>query len=68
MGQLPKALKSKNSPREVVAAVNTLTLETYDAPEELMLEAIPGLLDAIFDLMDSLNPAVTQARLLQLLH
>ena len=40
--------------------MNTLTLETYDASEELILDKVPGLLDAIFDLMDKLNPAVAQ--------
>ena len=42
------------------AALNTLTLETFDAAEELILDAVPGLLEAIFDLMDKLNPAVAQ--------
>lgn len=59
MLQLPKALGS-SLPSEVCAALNTLTLETYDAAEELILDAVPGLLDAIFDLMDKLNPAVAQ--------
>ena len=59
MLQLPRALGS-SLPSEVCAALNTLTLETYDAAEELILDAVPGLLDAIFDLMDKLNPAVTQ--------
>lgn len=59
MLQLPRALGS-SLPSEVCAALNTLTLETYDAVEELILDAVPGLLDAIFDLMDKLNPAVAQ--------
>ncbi|CAM9888019.1 unnamed protein product [Scytosiphon promiscuus] len=57
---LPKALSSCSAP-EVCEAVNTLTLETYGtAAEELILDEVPGLLDAIFDLMDKLNPAVAQ--------
>lgn len=58
-------------PQEVCEAVNTLTLETYGAAEEeLILDDEPGLLDAIFDLMDKLNPAVAQvrARLVVVLH
>lgn len=44
-------------------AVNTLTLDTYGAAEEeLTLDEEPGLLDAILDLMDKLNPAVAQVR------
>lgn len=62
--QLPKALRS-SLPQEVCEAVNTLTLETFGAAEEeLILEDEPGLLDAIFDLMDRLNPAVGQVRAL----
>eukprot|EP00904_Undaria_pinnatifida_P003887 jgi/Undpi1/1349/HiC_scaffold_11.g04741.m1 len=57
--QLPRALGS-DFPSEVCAALNTLTLETFDAAEELILDAVPGLLEAIFDLMDKLNPAVAQ--------
>lgn len=64
--QLPKALAS-SLPSEVCAAVNTLMLDTYDASEELVLEDVPGLLDAMFDLMDRLNPAVVQVRRLLLL-
>ncbi|CBN79792.1 ARID/BRIGHT DNA binding domain containing protein [Ectocarpus siliculosus] len=58
--QLARALGS-GSATEVCEAVNTLTLETYGtAEEELVLDHVPGLLDAIFDLMDKLNPAIAQ--------
>lgn len=60
MVKLARALGS-GSAAEVCEAVNTLTLETYGtAEEELVLDEVPGLLDAIFDLMDTLNPAIAQ--------
>jgi len=44
-----------------------LTLETFGTSEfELILDEVPGLLDAIFDLMDKLNPAVAKVRPLSL--
>lgn len=60
---LARALSS-NTPSEICTAVNTLTLETFDSADELILEEVSGLSDAILDLMDKLNPAVSRVALL----
>lgn len=40
-----------------------MTLETYDSADELILEEVPGLFEAIFDLLDKLNPAIARVSL-----